>query len=313
MTESTHPTLPINVDHVSAQFARRGALADAQFLYGEISQRMLERLAYIKINPREILDAGCATATALPGLSARFPQAAYTGIDSCAALLELARAQYMPGNRMQRWLRGVLPLRGETPSRPPEFRRADMASTGLAPESLELVWSNMALHWHPAPHAVLAEWRRILHVNGLAMFSCLGPATLREVRSALAQADLPTATLPFVDMHDFGDLLIENGFADPVMDQETITLTYQDPLRLLADVRALGGNPNPQRRKGLAGRGFRDRLAAALETQRGDDGMLRLTIEVAYGHAWRGAARRSAGETHISINAIGKGPRPDHP
>ncbi len=310
MTESTHPTLPINPEHVSAQFARRGALADAQFLYGEISQRMLERLAYIKINPREILDAGCGTATALPGLSARFPQAAYTGLDACGPLLELARAQYTPANRMQRWLRGVLPVRGSSPSRAPEFRQADMASTGLSPESLELVWSNMALHWHPAPHAVLAEWRRILHVNGLAMFSCLGPATLREVRSALERADLRTATLPFVDMHDFGDLLIENGFADPVMDQETITLTYQDPLRLLADVRALGGNPNPQRRPGLAPRSFRDRLATALETQRDEQGLLKLTIEVAYGHAWRGAARRSAGETHVSVSSIGRGPAP---
>src|SRR5690606_15333907 len=128
--------------------------------------------------------------------------------------------------------------------RPPEFRQADMASTGLAPESLELVWSNLALHWHPSPHAVLAEWRRILRVDGLVMFSCFGPASLREVRNALVQAGLQTATLPFVDMHDFGDLLIENGFADPVMDQETLTLTYNDPLRLLADVRALGGNPN---------------------------------------------------------------------
>ena len=122
MTQPTHPTLPINTAHVAAQFARRGALSDAQFLYGEISQRMLERLAYIKINPTEILDAGCGTATALPGLSARFPQAAYTGLDHCARLLDLARAQYAPANRMQRWLRGVLPVRGAIPSRAPTFR-----------------------------------------------------------------------------------------------------------------------------------------------------------------------------------------------
>jgi len=310
MTQPTHPLLSINPNHVRAQFARRGSLADAQFLYGEISRRMLERLAYIKLNPTEMLDAGCGTATALAGLSARFPQAAYTGLDASEPVLALARAQYEPASRMQRWLRGVLPVRGAAPSRGPAFRQADMASTGLAPESLELVWSNLALHWHPAPHAVLAEWRRILRIDGLAMFSCFGPATLREVRNALAQADLQTATLPFVDMHDFGDLLIENGFADPVMDQETLTLTYQDPLRLLADVRALGGNPNPDRRRGLAGRGFRDRLAAALETQRNAEGLLTLTIEVAYGHAWRGATRRAAGETHVSISSIGRGSPP---
>ena len=67
----------------------------------------------------------------------------------------------------------------------------------------------------------------MLKVGGLAMFSCLGPATLRELRQALADAGLRTATPSFVDMHDFGDLLVENGFADPVMDQEILTLTYR--------------------------------------------------------------------------------------
>ncbi|WP_154389351.1 methyltransferase domain-containing protein, partial [Bordetella pertussis] len=142
------------------------------------------------------------------------------------------------------------------------FVRADLAASGLPPEQLDLVWSNLALHWHPEPHAVLAEWRRILKVGGLAMFSCLGPGTLRELREALADAGLRTATPTFVDMHDFGDLLVENGFADPVMDQETLTLTYETPQRLLEDVRALGGNPARDRRAGLAGRAWLDRLHA---------------------------------------------------
>src|SRR5690606_27451354 len=123
--------------------------------------------------------------------------------------------------------------------------------------------------------------------QGLAMFSTYGPATLQEVRQALADADLATATLPLVDMHDFGDLLLENGFADPVMDQETLTLTYTTPSALLADVRRLGGNPARDRRAGLAGRRFQQRLLDALEAQRDADGQLRLTLEIAYGHAWR--------------------------
>src|SRR5690606_27189673 len=118
--------------------------------------------------------------------------------------------------------------------------------------------------------------------------------------------DLRTATPTFVDMHDFGDLLVENGFSDPVMDQETLTLTYRSPERLLQDVRALGGNPASGRRQGLVGRDWLNRLHAALETQRNADGVIPLTIEVSYGHAWRAAARRSApGETRLSVSAIG--------
>ncbi|WP_154588600.1 methyltransferase domain-containing protein, partial [Bordetella pertussis] len=178
-----------------------------------------------------------------------------------------ARQAWTPGG-VAAWL-GRLAQRGKPAV---SFVRADLAASGLPPEQLDLVWSNLALHWHPEPHAVLAEWRRILKVGGLAMFSCLGPGTLRELREALADAGLRTATPTFVDMHDFGDLLVENGFADPVMDQETLTLTYETPQRLLEDVRALGGNPARDRRAGLAGRAWLDRLHAALEARRGPQG-----------------------------------------
>ena len=94
------------------------------------------------------------------------------------------------------------------------------------------------------------------------------------------------------------------------MDQETLTLTYQDPMRLLADVRALGGNPARGRRAGLVGRSWRDRLCAALDAQRDDKGLIRLSLEVAYGHAWRAASHRTvAGETRLSVSAIGKSGR----
>ncbi len=309
MSDSTHPDLPIDSRHVALQFARRGDLGAAAFLFEEIDARMRERLRYIRLDPALMLDAGCGAGAGLAGLAERFPKAAYVGIDACAPLIALAETRHAgPGGA-----RGLLQRLRRTAERAPaapQFRVADMAASGLAPESAQLVWSNLALHWHPAPHAVLAEWRRVLTVGGLAMFSCLGPGSLREVRAAVAQAGLQTATLPFVDMHDFGDILVESGFADPVMDQETLTLTYSSPDRLLADVRALGGNPTRGRRAGLAGRGFRERLHAALEAQRQPDGQLHLTLEVAYGHAWRAASRQTAGETRVSINAIGRGPRP---
>ena len=298
---ATPPTLPLVPAHVVQQFSRRGDLADAQFLYGEVARRMLGRLQYIRLQPAALLDAGCGAGDNLPLLRERYPDAAYLGLDASEALLAHARRRHAAGG-MANWL-GKLVGRAGTG---PRFVRADLADTGLPPESLDLVWSNLALHWHPAPHAVLAEWRRVLKVGGLAMFSCLGPGTLRELRQALDDAGLRTATPSFVDMHDFGDLLVENGFADPVMDQETLTLTYRSPERLLEDVRALGGNPARDRRRGLVGRAWRDRLCAALESQRGADGRISLTIEVAYGHAWRAAAHRAApGETRLSVSAIG--------
>ena len=108
-------------------------------------------------------------------------------------------------------------------------------------------------------------------------------------------------------MHDFGDMLIERGFGDPVMDQEIITLTYRRAEKLLADMHMLGGNPNPERRPGLVSRAWRQRLLDSLEQQRGMDGTIKLSLEVAYGHAWRGASLRGPrGETRISVSSIGR-------
>lgn len=297
---ATPPSLPLVAADVPRQFARRGDLSDAQFLYGEVARRMLGRLQYIRVQPQAMLDAGCGAGDNLALLRERYADAAYTGLDNCEALLDIARKRHAPAG-LTAWI-GKLARRGPAVG----FVNADLAATGLAPESLELVWSNLALHWHREPHAVLAEWRRILKVGGLAMFSCLGPATLRELRQALTDAGLRTATPAFVDMHDFGDLLVENGFADPVMDQEILTLTYRTPEKLLQDVRALGGNPAEGRRGGLVGRDWQQRLCAALEAQRRPDGVIALSVEVAYGHAWRAATHRGiAGETRLSVSAIG--------
>ncbi|GAA4324803.1 methyltransferase domain-containing protein [Pigmentiphaga soli] len=300
------PSLPLVREHVARQFGRRGDLADAQFFYAEIANRMRERLEYIRLAPSAVLDAGCGTAPALAPLLARYPQARYVGLDQCAPLLALAARRHAPAPA-DRLRRAARRLSGRAMPPAPAFVLADLAATGLPPESIDLVWSNLALHWHPQPHAVLAEWRRVLRVGGLAMFSCLGPGTFRELREAVGAAGLRTATPPFVDMHDFGDLLVENGFADPVMDQETITLTYREPARLLHDVRSLGGNPAAGRRRGLAGRAWRDRLQAALNDMRDAEGLIRLTMEVAYGHAWRAASHRAGpGETRLSASAIGR-------
>jgi malonyl-CoA O-methyltransferase len=170
----------------------------------------------------------------------------------------------------------------------------DFAEIPLAPNSLDLLWSNLALHWHPQPDRVFAEWRRVIKVNGLLMFSCFGPDTLREVRAAFAEADLAPHALPFVDMHDFGDQLVQAGFSTPVLDMETITVTYDTASALLADVRALGGNPLSTRRAGLMGKGAWQRMLGALERARRPDGKLGLTFEVLYGHAFRAAARTTA-------------------
>ena len=292
---STDP-LAIRVEDVRRQFARRSDMAGAEFLYGEVASRMFDRLKLIRLTPSAILDAGCGAGRRSMALLERYRGAQLIGLDHCETALGLAQQ-----TTRQPWLKHIAArLRNQAP----KWICADLAKTTLGPESIDLVWSNLALHWHPRPHDVLKEWSRILRPNGLAFFSGWGPATGIEIRRAIEIAGLRTQTLPLVDMHDLGDIMVQHGFADPVMDQETLTLTYSQPEKLLADAQALGGNPTAGRKASLTSRQWRQRLCDGLLAQASAKGQLTLTLEIAYGHAWRSAIRRQDGETHFSLQAI---------
>jgi malonyl-CoA O-methyltransferase len=108
-------------------------------------------------------------------------------------------------------------------------------------------------------------------------------------------------------MHDFGDMLVNVGFATPVLDMETITVTYASTAALLADVRAWGGNPLATRRRGLMGKAAWQRIEDALECLRGPDGKLGVSFEIIYGHAFRPQPRLTrSGEAIIRFDL----PRP---
>jgi malonyl-CoA O-methyltransferase len=135
----------------------------------------------------------------------------------------------------------------------------------------------------------LAQWHRLLAVDGFVMFSCLGPDTAREVRELYEALGWPPAGHQLTDMHDWGDMLVQTGFAEPVMDMERITLTYETPARLLQELRELGRNFHPARFGALRGRQWQARLEQLLNERlpRGPDGRLQLTLELIYGHAFK--------------------------
>lgn len=305
MNHPSQPPIAILSRHVKQQFERRQLLAPARFILDEVAQRMVSRLQYIKVQPEHILDAGCGLGHGIEALQALYPEAQYLGVDHQASFVAAAQRRFAQSPRsVSAWLMRLKQLKQRQSV--PEFVVADMAQTGLAPNSVDLLWSNMALHWHPTPTQVFEEWHRLLNVDGLLMFSCFGPLTLQELRQALQESQWHGQRMSFIDMHDLGDMLVQCGFKDPVMDQEVITLSYKTPQKLLADVRALGGNPNPQRQAALVGRARLERLYEALERQRAADGLIRLSLEIVYGHAWRGASFTLGGETRIAVTSLGR-------
>jgi malonyl-CoA O-methyltransferase len=280
---------PIDQSRVRALFAEPQRVAAADFLRREIAARMHERLSLVKVVPQRVLDAGCGTGPDLGTLQKTYPAAQIIGMDASSAMLADAKAPAPALRSLNQMLSRLMPAKAGV-----DLLCGDFGSLPFGPNSLDLVWSNLALHWHPQPDRVFAEWRRVLRVDGLLMFSNFGPDTFKELRAAFAELDESPHTLPFVDMHDFGDQLVEAGFSTPVMDAERITVTYGTVEALLADVRAIGGNPLATRRRGLVGRAAWRRMVEALEAQRGADGKIGLSFEVIYGHAFRPVPKTTA-------------------
>ena len=280
---------PIDADRVRALFAEPQRVAAADFLRREIAERMHERLSLVKIAPQRVLDAGCGAGPDLGILQKTYPAAQILGIDASPTMLAGAKSPAPAMRSLNQMLSRLMPAKAGV-----DLLCGDFGTLPFGPNTIDLVWSNLALHWHPQPDRVFAEWRRVLRVDGLLMFSNFGPDTFKELRSAFAALDETPHTLPFVDMHDFGDQLVEAGFSTPVMDAERITVTYATVEALLADVRAVGGNPLATRRRGLIGRAAWGRMVDALEAMRGPDGKIGLSFEVIYGHAFRPVPKTTA-------------------
>jgi malonyl-CoA O-methyltransferase len=289
--EPQRVSAPISLALIRRLFARPERVAQSQFLRREIAGRMFERLSLIKINPDQILDAGCGEGDDLLTLRQHFPRSTLLGLDAALPMLsETRQREARSWSGMQRLMR-VLRVRSQHLSAQSALVCADFGRLPLKAAAMDMVWSNLALHWHPQPHRVLAEWARVLRVDGLLMFCCFGPDTFKELREVAAVTGTHARVLPFVDLHDYGDMLVDAGFSSPVMDMEKLNITYSSVEKLLADVRAFGGNPLQDRSRGLMSRQQGQSLSRALEQRVDRDGRLRLTIEVIYGHAFRARPR----------------------
>ncbi|MDX1592700.1 MAG: malonyl-ACP O-methyltransferase BioC [Gammaproteobacteria bacterium] len=272
---------------VRDSFDRAASSYDAAaVLQHEVGRRLLERLEWMRLEPRVAVDLGCGTGRQSAGLSERFPETRLVGLDLAPAMLAEARRRVGPGPH---WICG------------------DLGTLPLAERSVDLLFSNLALQWCLDPAAVFAELHRVLRPGGLLLFTTFGPDTLGELRASWAEVDDRNHVNAFFDLHDLGDALLGARFADPVMDCEHITLTYPDVLGLMRDLKAIGAhNVTAGRPRGLTGRRALATLADAYATFRREDGTLPATYEVVYGHAWRAPA--DTGERAVPVGALRRAP-----
>ncbi len=250
---------------------------------------MAERLQIIRLQPRQLIDWWGWLGAGETLLEQAYPQAQRIVVEPDAALRARSEAAAKrPWWSARRWQGAEAQVLGER---------------DVLPAGSQLVWANMMLHAVADPPALFERWHRALDVDGFVMFSCLGPGTLRELHALYGRFGWPAPTANFVDMHDLGDMLVQAGFADPVMDQEVITLQWSDSGALLDELRGLGGNASPSRFPGCRTPRWRARLLREIDALADSEGRIPLRFEVAYGHAFRPAPRARVGEqTNVALD-----------
>jgi malonyl-CoA O-methyltransferase len=210
--------------------------------------------------------------------------------------LDLAEGMLRTARRQQGWRR--------------RFSRvcADVERMPLTGATVDLAFCNLTLQWLTEPDRAFAEIARVLRPNGWFYFSTFGPDTLSELRAAWRGVDGYTHVNRFIDMHDLGEALSRNGFADPVLDVEHFTLAYEDVRALMHDLKAIGAhNVTAGRPRGLTGRKRFAAVAQAYEEFR-SGGRLPATYEVVFGRARAGARQQHKAdiprEVRIPVSSV---------
>lgn len=259
----------------------------ASILQDEIAKRLTERLDYIKLQPSKVLDLGSGTGKLSKGLLKRYPKASVIALDLA---LEMAKKSKKQGG----WRRKLQTV------------CADAEQLPIKSECVELLISNLMLHWCNDLNNTFVGFHRVLAPNGLLLFTLFGPDTLKELRQSWGDVDNTAHTSDFPDMHEVGDALLQAGFINPVMDMEVITMTYDSVDQLMKDIKTTGSsNSHCERGKGLMGTQKFKVFKQAYEQFKTHDGHYPTTWEVVYGHAWVGEGVKLANFDHvIPIKAI---------
>lgn len=256
-------------DKTIRQVFQRAALTydSAALLAREIGDRLIEHLDWMRLKPQRILDLGAGTGYISRLLRERYPVADIINVDFAQNMLRQTKSTACVC--------------------------ADAMKLPFMQDAFDLVVSNLMLPWCEQLPEILAETHRVLQPSGLFLFSSFGPDALGELRASWATVDdMPHVHL-FLDQHDIGDALLHAHFADPIMQAEWLTLTYQKITTLFSDLKNSGAqNVLRERRQTLTGKHRFQRFLAEYDTYRDEHGLLPATFEIIYGHCWKAQTRK---------------------
>jgi len=248
---------------VAASFSRAAAGYDSvAHLQHEVGEQLLTRLDKLQEVPATILDLGCGTGYFYPALQERYPKAQYIGLDLASGMVDYARNRSADDSA---WL------------------VADAEALPLTSESVDLVFSSLAVQWCARPEHLFAELARVLRPGGCCVFTSLGPDTLCELRAAWAAVDSHQHVNTFLPMAALAAAARRIPGIAVKLERQALRMAYARVRDLLDELKALGAhNMNRSRQPGLTSRRALQGMLQAYEAWR-TDGVLPATYEVIFG------------------------------
>ncbi|MDJ0684397.1 MAG: methyltransferase domain-containing protein [Alphaproteobacteria bacterium] len=273
---SSSPTV-FDRDLVRRRRDRRAAgFCAVDFLVREVADRLADRVADVARRFPVALDLGCHTGQIGAALQGR------GGVET------LVQCDLSPAMARAADQSGAAPL-------PTLSLAADEEALPFADNSFDLALSCLSLHWVNDLPGALVQVNRSLKPDGLFLGAMLGGATLAELRACLMEAEIEVSggagprVSPFADLRDLGALMQRAGYALPVVDSEVITVTYENALALMAELRAMGeANAVVERARAPTARQVFLRAAELYQTRHAKpDGRIGADFEILYWHGWK--------------------------
>ena len=262
--------IPLDKKRIAQSFSKAARTYDAVAgLQREVGEKLFH---YVNVSTSKnvIVDLGCGTGYFTEKLQSVFPQSQLIGLDLAEGMVSFAQSKNQSGCK---WL------------------CADAEQLPLANNSVDVIFSSLALQWCSDLKNLFSEIVRVLKPGGQLLFTTLGPQTLNELKSAWQQVDQYVHVNRFRHRDDVQSALVETGFSIVNFEQSPSVVQFEKLTDLTRSLKALGAhNVNRGQAPGLQGRKKIEAFKNAYEAFRQDDN-LPATYDVFYITAYKTAEK----------------------
>ena len=215
-------------------------------------------------SPEIVLDLGCGTGYSAKFLNNKFPGAQYIGMDLSEDMARFSKSHH---SSECEWVTG------------------DAESLPFKSNSIDLIFSSLAIQWCTNLPILMQEIERVLTPGGYFVFSTLLDGTLKELKWAWSKVDNKQHVNDFFLKKDYQQAVINSGLGIELLREETEVLKYQKLTELMRELKELGAhNLNPERSTVLMGKDKLKAVVSSYDTFRGvEDGYLPASYKILWG------------------------------